>query len=601
MFAKEIERKISRIQEEILIKSRKIKEAKKFKLSYIREEGQIEDLQKQIVNLNNKKNEINLHGVQTTTSPGYYPRIYNINYLRTNEGHYHWMNVVGQAIGSRKAREALHKIILQNVDNFNAKRFDQFLDDVGTRSSQARLLEVEDELLIPFLDWNVEAVIRDHVRRMGIDIELTKKFGSIQKEDLIKGVTSKSAQKDLIALRDILRGTFGKPDDPFSHLSQSVAIAKRWSLLTQLGNIVTSSMSDMGRQIMTEGINHFVGSGLRAFISRQRNIIAKMNRQMLREAGEGWENVLAVRANAFADTGSDFGRMGKFENMFQKLESPFFFASGINWWNTAMKEWASLTISQRMFKAINKDWKKLSVGDKDKLLRRGIDGPMQGRMQLMYKKYSTTVDGYTFPNIGNWTDDTAAITFLNALSEDVSRTIVTPGAGDLALWTREHTGSMIAQFKSFAQASTQRVLISGLQERDKFFWQGAVMMTTLGMVVNEIKRYQYGIDHERTWGQILWEGVERAGLVAILADFNHISETVTNNRISMDALMGGNPQNFGPRRYMGEFGGPSGGLAYDLYNITSNGLSGNFSNSFWRSLRRTIPGQNLPWAIPLGQ
>jgi len=126
-------------------------------------------------------------------------------------------------------------------------------------------------------------------------------------------------------------------------------------------------------------------------------------------------------------------------------------------------------------------------------------------------------------------------------------------------------------------------------------------MTTLGMIVNEIKREQYGITTDRTWGQVLWEGVERAGLPAILSDFNHVSETLTGNRISMDALMGGNPQNYGARRYLGEFGGPAGSIAYDLYNITEKGLSGNIGDSFFNSLRRITPYQNHPAAIPLGQ
>tara|TARA_R100001594_G_scaffold23594_1_gene46197 strand:- start:1100 stop:4678 length:3579 start_codon:yes stop_codon:yes gene_type:complete len=599
LFSNEVDKKIKKLKKDL---EAKLSEWKALRKRDLTEENRISaEFESKIKNLEDYKKKIETHGVQVSNSKGYYPRVYNINYLRSREGNNHWMRVVGNEIGLEPASRALKRIILDNSDAYSVNQFDNFLDKVSTRSAIGRTLDVDDELLIPFLEWNVEAVIRDHVRRMGTDIELTRTFGSVDLEDFLGQISNLEARKDIRALRDILRGTYAKPDDPFSWTSQSIATVKRWALLTQLGNVVTTSMTDLGRTVMTEGINNFVGSGLRVFMSEQRKTIFKMNRQMLREAGEGWENVLAIRAAAFADAGSDFGRMGTVEKVAQRMEGPFFFANGLNWWNSAMKEWASITISQRMYKSISKDWQKLNISDRERLLATGIDGPMQGRMQLEFQKHSINQDGFVFPNLSSWTDETAAMTYLNALSEQVSRTIVTPGAGDLALWTRTHTGSMIAQFKSFGQASTQRVLISGLQQRDQFFWQGAILMTTLGMIVNEIKREQYGITTDRTWGQVLWEGVERAGLPAILSDFNHVSETLTGNRISMDALMGGNPQNYGARRYLGEFGGPAGSIAYDLYNITEKGLSGNIGDSFFNSLRRITPYQNHPAAIPLGQ
>ena len=38
------------------------------------------------------------------------------------------------------------------------------MDDVATGSAQARLLDIDDELLVPFLSFDVEAVVRDRIR-----------------------------------------------------------------------------------------------------------------------------------------------------------------------------------------------------------------------------------------------------------------------------------------------------------------------------------------------------------------------------------------------------------------------------------------------------
>ena len=154
---------------------------------------------------------------------------------------------------------------------------------------------------------------------------------------------------------------------------------------------------------------------------------------------------------------------------------------------------------------------------------------------------------------------------------------------------------MIAQFKSFGQASTQRVLISGLQERNANFWHGAIAMTGLGLVVNEIKDIQYGITRERTWGQTLADAIDRAGLLAVFSDVNHALETISSNRRGLDALAGGDPYPTSTRRMISEFGGPSGGVLFDFGNMASEAFQGRaFSDSFMGSFRRTTPYQSHP-------
>ena len=477
LFVKEIDKKI-----EILSKSAD-------------NAGRIEKLQL-------KRQALMSGGVQATrTSVGYFPRVYDVAYLLTQEGEAAWIRALTPEIGEQGAREAWTKITNSYDDTLDG--FDSLMDDIANSGAQARMLDVDDEILVPFLDFNVESVMRDYVRRMGMDIELTRMFGSVGMTDVIDGLP-KAAQKDITALRDIIRGTYGRPSDPHSHLNRGITLLKNFSPLVYMGGAAVSSLPDIARPIMTEGINAVYGGGLKAFLSSNRELIMQMNRKTVREVGEALDMTLSMRAFAMADIGSSFGRQSHLERVVKDLQAPYFLLNGLNVWNTIMKEFTGLVVSQRMLTAINKPWERLSKADRERLLANGIDKPMALRIRDMMQTEGLAhqIDGFWFPELGRWTDTQAADTFKRALNQQINRTIVTPDVADRALWTQTHVGGMLAQFKSFGQASTQRVLISGLQERNANFWHGAIAMTALGMLVNEIKDFQYGNERKRTWAQL---------------------------------------------------------------------------------------------------
>ena len=299
-----------------------------------------------------------------------------------------------------------------------------------------------------------------------------------------------------------------------------------------MGSATISSLTDIARPIMTEGLNAFFGTGMQLFRNRNAEILQRLNRRTIQEVGEALEMTLSMRSFAMADIGNGFGVMSRMEKTVRNMNTPFFLLNGLNVWNTAMKEFSGFIISQRMNKAINKNWQSLSKADRNRLLSTGIDGPMAGRIQRMLanRDMNDYLDGNIFPKLGSWTDTGAADAYKYALNQQINRTIVTPDVGDRALWTQSHVGSMIAQFKSFGQSSTMRVLISGLQERDKNFYLGAAVMTGIGLLVNDIKAIQYGIDNSNdNWGQTLAKAVDRAGLLAVFSDFNISCISSTTN------------------------------------------------------------------------
>ena len=571
-----------------------------FKSAIDKKIARLEELgagREKIANLEAKRDDLMRNGFQAgRKNEGYYPRVYDVDYLLTQEGKRHWLRVVGGRIGRQPAEDAWKRITNSYSDTVEG--MDLFLDDVAASGAQARMLDVENDLIFDFLDHNVEAVVRDYVRRMGIDTELTRAFGSVDMGDVIRNLPTQQARKDITAMRDILRGTYGRPADPLSHFNRGVGLIKNYSPLLYMGSATISSLTDIARPIMTEGLNAFFGTGMQLFRNRNAEILQRLNRRTIQEVGEALEMTLSMRSFAMADIGNGFGVMSRMEKTVRNMNTPFFLLNGLNVWNTAMKEFSGFIISQRMNKAINKNWQSLSKADRNRLLSTGIDGPMAGRIQRMLanRDMNDYLDGNIFPKLGSWTDTGAADAYKYALNQQINRTIVTPDVGDRALWTQSHVGSMIAQFKSFGQSSTMRVLISGLQERDKNFYLGAAVMTGIGLLVNDIKAIQYGIDNSNdNWGQTLAKAVDRAGLLAVFSDFNKAVEVASSNRVSLDAVMGG-PQTYtSPKQIMSTFGGPGVGAAYDIGNMAAEIFQGNaFSDSFNNSLKRVTPYQSHP-------
>ena len=121
------------------------------------------------------------------------------------------------------------------------------------------------------------------------------------------------------------------------------------------------------------------------------------------------------------------------------------------------QRFAGTVTALRMSEAIMSPWNSLSKADKEKLLKNGIDQQMHRRMFMQIDRHGDQVDGEWLPNTDLWTDATARLKFRAALNQNVERIIITPGAGDRALWTSRELGSLMTQFKSFGQAATVRL------------------------------------------------------------------------------------------------------------------------------------------------
>jgi hypothetical protein len=197
-------------------------------------------------------------------------------------------------------------------------------------------------------------------------------------------------------------------------------------------------------------------------------------------------------------------------------------------------------------------------------------------------------------NTDKWTNTDAVRLFRNALNQDVDRTIVTKTAGDVPLFMNTELGKAIGQFKSFAFASTQQVLIQRLQQADAAALTGFISAVSLGMLSYYLKSLVAGretSDDPKKW---IVEGIDKSGVLGIIMEINGISEKMTGGKIGINGLIGGEMMSrYVSRNIVDTLAGPTAGQLKDIQSIGSAIATGEIKESDVKAFRRMLPYQNI--------
>jgi hypothetical protein len=193
-----------------------------------------------------------------------------------------------------------------------------------------------------------------------------------------------------------------------------------------------------------------------------------------------------------------------------------------------------------------------------------------------------------------WDDREAAKAFGNALRKDIRTTIITPDKGDVPLWMNTPVGSLLSQFKKFGMAATQSVMMRGLQERDQNFFIGLAFLVGMGAMVDAVRQRAFDRDYaKKKTGDKIASALDRSGAIGIFSDLNRMLEVMSDNQLGIAPALGaGKPYNATDRQKLGLLG-PSGSLAYNLYEIMLDTGSGNYDYTTARAIRRSLPLQNI--------
>ena len=207
-------------------------------------------------------------------------------------------------------------------------------------------------------------------------------------------------------------------------------------------------------------------------------------------------------------------------------------------------------------------------------------------------------------NSDAWDNRAAADAYHNAIGKQSNIDIVTPSKGDVPLWANTELGGTLLQFKKFGIASTQRMLLRGLQEKDANFFQGVLLLMAAGAMVDAFRQKAFNRKYEnKPLGQKIVDAFDRSGLGGIYSDINNSLERLANNEIGLRPLLGAKKP-YGTykdqRKTIGPYGmpiadilGPSASQIENIADIMFTWGTGKYNHHTARNVRRLVPFQNV--------
>jgi len=479
---------------------------------------------------------------------------------------------------------------------------------------KSRVFDIPDKAIEDFLESDIEMLSRMYTNTMASDVELTARFGDVnmtrqlaeiseeanemimrassQKEKSRLENKKKAAMRDLGDIAKRLRGTYALPNNPDGLLVRTGRAIRSLNYLRLLGGMTLSATPDVARPVMIHGMRRVYGRALPSYLKNLTK--AKLAANEVKLAGTAWDMILDTRTMGIANYMDDFGRHSKFERALHGATQQFGLVSLMAPWNAAIKQFSGLITISRILEQADL-WRAGKIGAKEAeyLASSGIDAMMAKRIADAFDASGRHIeDGIHFANTEKWGDRGAVEAFRAAIVRDVDRIIVTPGQ-DKPLWMSTELGKMIGQFKTFSMASSQRTLLSGLQQRDMAALNGAVMAMAMGAFAYAIKQKVAGRDLSDNPAIWMAEAFDRSGLPGWIMEANNMSEKVTRGTVGLSYFTGRPISRYASRNAIGAALGPSAGTFRDFTQITGAGFSGDWREADTRALRRVIPLQNV--------
>jgi len=514
--------------------------------------------------------------------------------------------------------------------------FDPFFVVSKRGPLKERTFHIPDHLVEEFLEHDVELVGRRYARLMSADIELTERFGSPDMRATLENIThhyeelrqklyqdktvdeknlakqikklnthERADLRDLQAVRDLLHGAY-KVDSQNTNWARITQAAGTFNYMRTLGGVTISSLSDVVRPMMVHGLSSYMRDGLLPLIRRSKGL--KMAREEAKTAGAISETILASRMATLAELTDPYAHGSPFERFLNNAASGFSRMTGILHWNDFQKSLSATITQNRILKnaerAVKKGFDGLPDQEKAYMGFLGLGRERAETLGQMFMTHGETVDGVRIAQSEKWGSDALGDVmrrlYRAAINKDVDSIIVTKGVGDVPLFMNTPTGRLLGQFKSFALASNQRVLIRGLQEDKARFIGGLVGMSAIGAFIYALKQMESGRDVSDNPGTWIAEGLDRSVIFSVAFEINNVFEKFGGFGAyqGLASAFQGKDQSqpasrYGVRSNVGSLLGPSFGGLTDAATLLGlpwrDGTPGDMD-----ALRRLTPFASLP-------
>lgn len=487
----------------------------------------------------------------------------------------------------------------------------------GMMSQKGRALDIPNELVADFIENDVEKILRTYSHRFGVINEMTGMLGDTDALDAIDDamiqaaleVDARDAAKakkmlagtraDLERARDTLTGRIYSTEPDMMSARRRAQILRAYGITTSLGGAALSSIPELARGLMVHGFARTLGlifDGL-GNPSRMRELTDEMRTL----TGEGNDAIMATGMARVVEQGGPSGvspsRAGRAAHGFADFSSgPFFNLNLLAPFTDFMKRSNLFWTNHFMLEDITRLAETGDAKLAEQLASYGIS--LEDARAIAAQPISR--DGRLFEaNVGEWTDDALALRYRTAVAGMVRRTIVTPGNADIPeiakgfIAGREYPLLTLPfQFMAYGFGAANKVLISGLQGRDRSAVMGIAAIMALGWMTEAIKVPSYIWD-KMTVEEKTVRAFDRSGLVGIYSDVPTMIETATMGQVGLRPLMGLDPyvRNADGFDAMGELGGPVVSRVADIARLFVDPETD--ADDIGGTVRRSVPLNNL--------
>ena len=310
-----------------------------------------------------------------------------------------------------------------------------------------------------------------------------------------------------------------------------------------------------------------------------------------KELGVAVELALATRIASIADVGDMYGRGSQFERFVNGVSNRFSHVTLMRHWNDVMKSGDYIAATNRAIRVMERPGR-ANKKAKAWLANLGIGEADYQRIMAQYKEHGEKRLTMRLAHVDKWTDDEARRIWIGAMGKNANIQTVTPGAGDKMLVMNGDLGKTIGQFKSFAMAANQRVMIRGMQSArmgDARFVSGLATFISLGMMVYYLKMVlssREPSDDPTTWVR---EGVDRSGVLPVFMEVFNTAEKATGT-----TFVGESPASrYASRGAFASLLGPSVGRGEDAVSFLQGAFDGEMKDRDLHALRKLLPFNNI--------
>ena len=508
----------------------------------------------------------------------------------------------------------------------------------------ARILDIEADKVLDWLETDVQKVLTVYTRTVGADNTIAREFGSSNMDEVfvkltdeqrkaisaIDGLKNKkgepltpeakgkiefetnkfyeNARKDLYTLLERSRGMRGIPSDPYAASARLARVALDLNNVRYMGGAAIASIPDPARIVQKFGLLSTFRDAFVPFITQFKDF--RISAREARLAGTANEIAQGSRLHAMTNVFEDTYRGTVAERGIHYLSTRMGLLSGLAHWTQAWQSFTAVAANAKMLDSIA-----LMMGEK------GTKAEISEATEYLAKLNITPdiaetiwktadaggiekVGGVWLPNTELWnTADrnvaNAQRAYRAALAGEVDDTIIRPGFEKPSFMDANAATRLFTQFKSFALASTQKTVMAGLQEHDMAYING--MMISLAM--GALSYYLYAVAaggktydtmqksiEDGNWELWADEAISRSGQTAIFDSFQRVANRVPIiNKVT--SFSGGPRTKTIGGGLVDELGGPTLDLLHKLERIVQGAPEPNRSTA--HAARQILPFQNL--------